>query len=159
MNDPNNNIILYRVLDFLNSNKVEFKKFEHAPVITSEEASKVRNTDLSVGAKALVFIADNIPVMIVVPGDKRIDTNKFKKMFGYKDLYMADSAKLLEVTGLEKGAVPPIGNIFNIKTYMSSEITEKKIIAFNAGAHTISVEMNPNDLIKIVNPILGDFTK
>ena len=50
------------------------KILEHAPVKTSQEASKVRNTELSEQAKALLYIgsADEV-IMCVVQADKTLD--------------------------------------------------------------------------------------
>ena len=43
---------LFRILD---ENKIEYKKSEHEPVKTSEEAAKVRGVDLRTGVKALLL--------------------------------------------------------------------------------------------------------
>lgn len=143
-----------RILD---DGGVAYEMFEHEPVITSRDAARIRDTDISMGAKALVFLADKTPIIVVIPGDKKLDTKKFKKLFGIKDLSMADSDQLKQLTGLTKGAVPPLGKVFGIKTYYDEIFKQKDKVAFNAGSHTISVVMNALDLIKVQDPIFGSF--
>ena len=151
--------ILEKVTLLLNSYGVKYSRFEHEPVVTSLDAARVRKSDLSQGAKALVFMVDKKPALIVIPGDKKVDTGRFKRLFGVKDIYMADAQKLMEVTGLEKGAVPPIGKVFNIPAYFDESFKQKDIAAFNAGSHSVSVEMRAEDLIKVAEPVFGDFSK
>lgn len=147
-----------KIEDLLSNLNIKYKKFEHAPVTTSEDAARIRDKDISSGAKSLVFIADDEPILVVVPGDKRFNTKRFKAEFKIKDLYMADTEKLKDITGLIKGAVPPIGKIFGVKTYFDQSFTNKDIVAFNAGSLTISIEMRANDLISASDPIIADLT-
>jgi len=152
------NVVTEKIEDLLSGLKITYRKFEHEPVTTSEDAARIRDKDISTGAKALIFIADGEPILVVVPGDKRFNTKKFKLDFKIKDLYMADAEKLKEVTGLIKGAVPPIGKIFGIKTYFDQSFTNKDTVAFNAGSLTISIEMAAADLITAADPIIADIT-
>lgn len=151
--------ILHKIISKLDLAGVAYESFEHVPVITSEDAARVRDTDMSMGAKALIFLADGEPIVVVVPGDKKLDLGKFKKLFDVKDLAMADDEKLKNITGLSKGAVPPMGSVFGIRTFFSEDFLHKDMVAFNAGSHTNSVCMKAEDLVKVENPTFGDFSK
>lgn len=151
--------ITEKILNLLNSHKISYKKTEHEPVISSQDAARIRGTDLSMGAKALVFFADNKPLLIVVPGDKKVDTNRFKKQFKIEDLRMPSKDELITVVGVERGGVPPFGSVLGLKTYCDKEIKEKDKIVFNAGSKTVSILMNAKDYVLVENPILGDFSE
>ena len=55
--------------------------------------------------------------------------------------------------------MPPFGNLFNIKVYFDKSVVENDIVAFNAGTHTKSIKMKAKDLVKVVNPVIGEFSK
>lgn len=143
----------------LDDKKINYKVTEHEPVYTSDQAAKVRNTPLKQGAKALVIIADKKPVMIVIAANKKIDFKKFKTIYKIKDLRMATPDEVKEITGVEIGAVPPLGNIFNIPLYVDASLTKNKEISFNAGEHTKSIDVTYRDFELVSKPIIDVFAK
>jgi Ala-tRNA(Pro) deacylase len=151
--------ILKIITEKLNNMGIEYEHIEHAPVITSMDAAKIRDSDISTGAKALVFLADKESIIVVVPGNKKLDLQKFKKLYKIRDMSMANEAQLIEITGLTRGAVPPMGSIFGVKTFFSLDFNDKEKIAFNAGSHTNSIYMKAKDLLELENPQIGDFSK
>lgn len=76
--------VFEKIKKSLNSSGVEYEVIEHEPVYTSEDAAKIRDTSLDMGAKALVLMADKKPVLAVLPGNQRMDFKRFKKEFGVK---------------------------------------------------------------------------
>ncbi|HSX39913.1 MAG TPA: YbaK/EbsC family protein [Candidatus Saccharimonadales bacterium] len=150
--------VLDKIISLLNENCVSYKLTEHEQVHTSAEAAAVRGLDLSTGAKALVMFADKKPIMIVVPGHKKVDLKKFKSIFGFKDIRMATGDEVLDLTGLLVGAIPPLGSIFGLPTYYDEWFKTADKAAFNPGSHTHSIIMSAADLIKVENPIFGPIT-
>ena len=63
---------------------------------TSQEAAKVRGTPLEQGAKAMLFKADDRPVLLVVAAHHRIDRREFKRLYNVKDLRLLESQELHE---------------------------------------------------------------
>lgn len=147
------------ISNYLKSEGVEFKTYEHKPVFTSEEAAEVRGVSLESGAKALVLKTEKGPIMAVVSGVNKLDLNALKKTYGLKDVSMADRDMLKQVTGLEPGAVPPFGSLFKIPTYVDKNLAQLESINFNAGSNTKSIGMKTEDYLKIEKPIVGEFSK
>lgn len=150
--------VFAEIKTFLDENKIKYQLFEHEPVFTSEQAAHIRGTELKQGAKALVMFADNKPIMIVLPADRKVDTSLFKKIFEIADLRMATKDEVKKTTNVEIGAVPPFGNLFKLPLYVDNKLGENKEIAFNAGEHTKSIKMRYEDFAKITNPIFGNFS-
>ncbi|MFH1899060.1 MAG: YbaK/EbsC family protein [Patescibacteria group bacterium] len=146
-----------KIFELLDKNKISYEKYEHEPVFSSEDASKVRGTDISLGAKSLVFDADDKLILIVVPADKKVDSRKFTKMYNVKNLRMVDKEKLPEKVNLERGAVTPFGSLLGLPTYFDEDLKRDGNVAFNAGKTTISVVMKARDLVEIEKPIFGNF--
>jgi Cys-tRNA(Pro) deacylase len=151
-------LVFEKIKKLLEENNVNYQLFEHEPVFTSEQAAAIRNTPKRFGAKAMIFAADSKPLLIVVPGDKRVDTKTFKKLFKIKDLRLLSGDEVKELTGLEIGAIPPFGSTMNLPTYLDEEITQNEGIVFNVGAHTKSIKMKPTDFLKLEKPVVGNFS-
>lgn len=154
---PNNETVYKKIITILKERAINYKIFEHESVLTSEQAARVRGTDIRQGAKALVMIADGQPVMVVVSAAFKVDTKKFKQLFGIKDLKMATPQEVEKFTGTKIGAVPPFGNIFSLPTYVEETLAQNTKISFNAGLHTKSIEISYQDYIGIVKPQFGSF--
>lgn len=153
--EPLNN----RLMALLDDNKIKYQKFDHPPVHTSEEAAKARGTDIKQGAKALIMYADKKPIMIVISAATKLANNVFKNDYQVKDLRMATPDEVKKVSGAEIGAVPPFGNLMDIKTYVDNKLSENTKIAFNAGLHTKSLTIAYKDWEKLVSPVVGEFTE
>lgn len=151
--------VFARIQELLTSSEVAFKTFEHREVFTSQEAADVRpDATLEQGAKALIMFGDKTPLMIVLPGNRRVATREFKNAFGVKDLRMATPEEVKELTGVGIGAVPPLGNIFGLPVYLDTTLGNHEMIFFNPGRHDRSITMKYTDLIKIVDPKQGSFS-
>ncbi len=147
-----------KLKELLDKKAVDYELSKHPPVFTSVDAAKIRGVELKTGAKAIIMYSDDKPVMIVVAGDKKIDTKKFKEIYGVRDLRMATKEEVKKVTGVEVGAVPPFGNILGISLYMDMSLKENQEINFNAGSHTHSISMKYEDYEKVAKPIIGNFS-
>lgn len=147
------------IINLLNKNNIIYQLFEHEPVYTSADAARIRQTKETQGAKALVFLADKKPILLVLPGNKKVDTKTFKKTYEIRDLSFAKPEQVLELTNLEIGAIPPLGNIMNLPTYVDKSLLNEEEIAFNAGAHTKSIKMKTEDFLKLCQPEINSFSK
>jgi Ala-tRNA(Pro) deacylase len=148
-----------RLVDLLVTRGVEHRLLTHPPVLTSEEASRVRGTPLEAGAKALVCHADDQIVLIVVPADARLDNRAFRQQAGVKNVRMIDPAQVQDLVGAPVGAVPPFGSLFGLTTYADREVVERELIAFNAGARDVSVTMRGPDYAALEAPLLGQYAR
>ncbi len=146
-----------KLITYLKEKSIDYKLIDHQPTHTSEESAKVRGTKLEQGAKALVMYADNSPVLIVLSAADKLNNSKFKSSFKIKDLRMATPEEVLNISGVNIGAVPPFGNLFNTPIYVEEKLLKLADIAFNAGSLTKSIIMKTSDFVKLVNPIRGEY--
>jgi Ala-tRNA(Pro) deacylase len=147
------------IVDLLINKGVWFETFEHEPVRTSEEASKVRTGySITQGAKAIVVRIKESEskkyfAMLVMPGDKKFDVNKVKAVFNAKDIRFANPEEVENITnGILPGGVPPFGNLFGLKVIADPAVFENEKIVFNAGDRSFSVGMyskNYNEIVKL----------
>jgi Ala-tRNA(Pro) deacylase len=50
------------------------------------------------------------------------------------------------------GAMPPLGNIFNLPTYCEMTLSRNREIEFNAGTHEETIRMAFDDFKRLANP-------
>lgn len=168
--------VVQKIKELLESRQVLYDYFEHEPVRTSEEASRIRpGYSLKQGAKALIVktylkspadtaSTSNIAnsngrapkedfVMLVIPGDARFDGKKVKKLLDAKDLRFATEEEVSRLTGgVQVGGVPPFGSLFGLTTYMDPQILQNTKVIFNAGDRRVSVAMLSVEYVNVEKP-------
>ena len=158
---PKNGEEIYNlILSRIKANRIsEYKEYEHISVLTSEDASKARNTTIKQGAKALVMYGDKRPMMLVLSAATSADLHAFKQLYKIKDLRMASREEVKQITNLEVGSIPPFGSLFKIPTYVDEKLGINEEVVFNAGLHTKSIKIKYTDWSKLENPTIGQFSK
>ena len=154
--------ITQQITELLKTNSVWFETFEHEAVTTSEEAAKVRpEYSLSQGTKAIVVKAEkrrgeNVFIMLVLPGNLRLDSKKIKVALNLRNFRFATQKEIAEITqGIQLGGVPPFGNLFfkPVAVYVDKKMFGNEKIIFNAGDRCFSVAMNSEDYRRLVCPL------
>ncbi len=150
--------VFERIEELLRKAGVPFGVHRHAPVFTSQEASAVRGTSLASGAKALVVKAGETFVLLVMPADRKLDSRKARTALGAKAIRFATPEEVERLTGLRPGSIPPFGSLFGLPTHCDPALSENASINFNAGDHSVSVEMSCADYLAVEKPALRDLT-
>jgi Ala-tRNA(Pro) deacylase len=153
-----------KIIGILEENKVSFKHVTHEHVVTSEQAAKIRGMDPHTGAKALILEArdskDNKHyIQAVLNGNRRMNYKALKEITGFKKLALAPPERVLELTGLTVGSIPPFGNLWNMKVYVDENLTKNETIAFSVATHTDSIIMLLKDYLKIVPHQIAKFSE
>jgi Ala-tRNA(Pro) deacylase len=147
-----------RLVELLRAEGAEFQLTHHDPVTTSAEAAAVRGAELRSGAKAMLVKSKTGFVLAVLAADRKVDWKLLAPLVGGKGARFANDDELLEATGLSKGAVPPFGRLFGLRTVYDRSLLDVETVNFNAGTHTDSVSMARDDLIRIGEGEVADFS-
>jgi nondiscriminating aspartyl-tRNA synthetase len=151
------NQISEQIQTLLSSKSIPFKYLEHEPTPTSIDSARVRGTPLHEGAKALILRTskEHKNYMVVLPGDKKIDSKKLREILG--DSFSFEKPEvILEKYGLVIGGVPPFGFLFDIPTYYDTSILGNVNVSFNCGTKTQSIDMKVPDFKEAV---VGDWVE
>jgi len=136
----------------LRSEGVDFQLVHHDAVTTSAEAAAVRGTELCSGAKAMLVKAKAGFVLAVLAADRKVNWKLLAPLVDDKGARFANDDELRTATGLTKGAVPPLGVLFGLRTLYDRSLLEVESVNFNAGTHTDSIAMSAGDVIRIETP-------
>ena len=70
--------------------------------------------------KTLVFKADDVPVAVLVRGDREVEEVKLKNLLGVAEVEMADDKEVFDATGVPTGYLGPVG--IKIKVVADQEV-------------------------------------
>ena len=103
-------------------------------------------------AKTLSFIVDDKPVIVVMAGDGRVNSSKFKSQFHAKPS-MIPRDKVKELTGFEPGGVCPFGVKSNIPIWLDVSMKRFDYVHPAGGNEFVSVKLTPAELEKATDSI------
>lgn len=148
------------ILHLLKDGGKEFKLMTHSATPTSEDSAKARGTKLEEGVKSIILKGKQTKknFQVNIPSHKKLDMKAVAEAVGEKCEF-EDPLVIKERFGLEIGGVPPFGNLLNLETFYDETIAEYEVSAFNCGLTTESIVMKSKDLIEIVAPKMGKFSK
>ena len=110
----------------------------------NKEPDSVFKTLVTVGKTGTKYV-------FVVPINGELNLKKAAKAVGEKSIEMLKSKELLPLTGYVHGGCSPIGMKKFFTTTVDISACDKESICFSAGKIGYQVELNPNDLSKVIN--------
>lgn len=141
------------IAEILKRQKIAYDVIEHEPVYTNPAMAEALNVSESDTVKSLVLLTkEKQMVVLVMPGDKRVDWKSAAAGIGTKKVSFAKPDQVLEKVGCEVGCVPPFGQLTHLPIYMDPELAKKKTVYFNPGVHHKSYKVSAWDLKKLCNP-------
>ena len=143
------------IIEILKKNKISYEIFEHAPVFTNPAMAEALGVSEAETVKSLVLMTkEKEMVVLVLPGNKRVDWKKAASGVGTKKVSFAKPEQVSEKVGCEVGCVPPFGQMALLPIYMDTELTKKDYVYFNPGVHDKSFKIKAWDLKKLCKPKL-----
>jgi len=142
-----------KIIGLLKDAKIPYEIFEHEPVYTNPAMAEALNVSEGETVKSLVLMTkEKEMVVLVLPGDKKVDWKKAAAGIGTKKVSFAKPEEVLDQVGCEVGCVPPFGQMADLPIYMDPELSKKDFVYFNPGVHDKSFKIKAWDLKKVANP-------
>jgi len=147
-----------QIKQLLDNNNISYQVYHHPPTRTSEESAKYRKVPLKLGAKAILLKDKDDFLIAVLPADRKLDSKKLKQTLKSKRLRFSTEEELKELTGCDKGSLPPFGSFFDLRIIVDKTLFEEEDMAFNAGSLTDSIKMRTKDYESLVRPQKEDLS-
>lgn len=145
---------------YLQKSRVWYEVRQHPKTITADELAQRENIDGHQVAKVVVMREKGRYYMLVLPASYFVDLKQVRQATGHPHLHFATEEELKEVfPDCELGAMPPLGNLYNMPVYVEQDLTEDEEIEFNAGTHEDAVRMKYQDFEKLAHPQVTHFAK
>jgi len=140
-----------KVLQHLESKGFADRITTHAETIdTVEHAAMQIGCSEAEIAKTLSFLVDEKPVIVVMAGNMKVNSSKFKAQFHTKP-HMIPRELVQELTGYLPGGVCPFGLPASIPVWLDVSLKEYEIIHPAGGDEFTSVRLTPEELEHIVS--------
>lgn len=141
------------VMRILDQKKIKYIPHTYDNSITNGmEVANALNLDPNKVFKTLVTVgASKRNYVFVVPVNSELDLKKAASLANEKSIEMIKSKELLDLTGYIHGGCSPIGMKKPFRTFMNESALNFDNVIFSAGKIGYQVEMNPNDLKKLIN--------
>lgn len=145
---------------YLEKSKVWYEVRHHPPTMTAEELAQRENVNGHQVAKVVVMKEDDQYYMLVLPASYFVDIREARRQTGHSNLHFAAESELKQVfPDCELGAMPPMGNLYNMPIYAERDLMEDEEIEFNAGSHEDAVRMKYLDWERLTHPQVLHFAK
>ena len=142
-----------RLKDFLDKEHIKYVTIGHSPAYTAQEIAAEAHIPGKELAKTVVVKIDGEMVMVVTPASERIELDHLKDSLGAREVDLATENEFKDsFPDCETGAMPPFGNLYGMKVFVSQTLREDEQIAFNAGTHSELVRLPYTEFERLVEP-------
>jgi Ala-tRNA(Pro) deacylase len=146
------------VQEFLRQANVAYSVLPHVPAYTAQDEAAVTHIPGKDWAKAVVLFADGEPIQAVVPADRFVDLGRLAMVTGASEIRLAREDELVWLyPDCERGAMPPLGPLYNQRVFVDQSLAAEPRIAFEAGTHGDAIAMRYSDFAAITKPVVGRF--
>ena len=146
-----------RLKSFLDENKIHYTMMSHSPAYTAQAAAATMHIPGKELAKTVVLRGGEKMLLAVLPASFHVNLKRLAVVAGGTVRLASEQ----EFAGLfpdcEPGAMPPVGSLYSLPTYVDESLAADEEIAFNAGTHRDAIRMKYADLVKIAKPVVGNF--
>ena len=110
--------------------------------------------------KSMLLIDENgHPILAIVTGDKKVDKKKLAEILKVRKIEISDAKEVVQLTGYESGALPPVGHKTQIRTFIDHKVMTFKSVFGGGGEVDCLLEINPHDIKRLVNAEVVDIGK
>jgi Cys-tRNA(Pro) deacylase len=139
-----------RVASFLREGGVEARIEEFdAGTPTAEDAARAVGCKLGQIVKSLVFDCDGKAFVVLVPGDRRVDSRKVARAAGSRRAKIVGPDEVREVTGFAAGAVAPFPLPKVDRVLVDRQVLVHDHVWIGAGSPRHMATLAPADLVRL----------
>jgi prolyl-tRNA editing enzyme YbaK/EbsC (Cys-tRNA(Pro) deacylase) len=113
---------------------------------TAQDAADAIGCPVAAIVKSLVFTLDGEPILVLVSGANRVDTDALGERLGGA-LGKADARTVKQATGYSIGGVPPLAHATALRTVLDEDLLALETLWAAAGSATAVFPLTPDDLV------------
>ena len=135
----------YLTEHLMNDHVIEFE----TSTKTAQQAADAAGCQLGQIVKSLVFVVGDQPVLVLVAGDRRGDTDAIAQIMGGTEAHFADAETVRSATGYAIGGVSPFALPEGLPVLIDDSLERFEVVFPAAGTPTSMVEMRRTDLLDL----------
>jgi prolyl-tRNA editing enzyme YbaK/EbsC (Cys-tRNA(Pro) deacylase) len=126
---------------------------------SARDAARAAGCELSQIVKSLVFVCDGLPVLALLPGDKRADAAKIAAAANAGYARVAKAEEVEAATGFEPGAVAPFPAPRVSTILLDRRLLRHEIVWAGAGSDRHIVGLSPSELARATHALPADLAE
>lgn len=150
-----------RLREYLSKNNVDAELIDMGkPMTTAKAAADLLNVPVGEIFKSLVLVDhDGRPLVVVLPGDLRLDQNALARLTGAKKLKFAPEDVVLKVTGYPAGGTPPLGHLQGLAVYVDEKVLTCEV-GYGGGGHPDwLLRIRPEELVRATGATVAPLSR
>jgi prolyl-tRNA editing enzyme YbaK/EbsC (Cys-tRNA(Pro) deacylase) len=116
---------------------------------TALEAARAIGCDPAQIVKSLLFDCAGRPVLVLVPGDRRADSEKIARAAGAPFARIAGTEEVRDATGFEPGAVAPFPLSRVDRVFIDGTLLAHRVVWIGAGSTRHMAALSPAELVRL----------
>jgi Ala-tRNA(Pro) deacylase len=142
--------IAARVEGHLREHQVSYELLPHKTTGSTHESATAAHVPEDHIAKAVMVHDGRAHAMAVVPGDTWLHLNALNEETG-RSFELDEESELSHLLpDCAPGAVPPLGPVYGIETFVDEALTTLATVYFEAGDHENLVQVSGEDFVKLL---------
>ncbi len=101
---------------------------------TANQTSQALGVSTSEIAKSLLILIDNSPVVVILPGVKKVDFHQLKGITGAKEVKLASPDLVNQLTGFDIRGVSPVAHKQELPVFIDDDLSKFEVIYAAAGS-------------------------
>ena len=126
---------------------------------TASAAAKAVGAAEAQIVKSLLFVCDGRPVLALVPGDRRADSDKVAAGAGAKKARVATRDEVYAVTGFEAGGVAPFPAPQVTAVLIARDLLVHEVVWIGAGSPRHMAGLPPSELVRLAKAVPADIAE
>ena len=149
-----------RLIRELERRRLPFEVLPHREFFTATQVAQSTHVPGRLFAKpVLIHDPEGGYSMVVVTAHEHVDLGAFQRFTGHTPGRIASETEVAQMfPDCEVGAMPPVGHLYGLATYLDDAFREQPEIYFQAGNHHEVVRMAFSDFAIMARPLTGEFT-
>ena len=116
---------------------------------TARDAADAVGCELSQIVKTLVVVADGAFVLVLIPGDERLDERAVAAALPAEHVRVAHGPEVVEATGFDPGGVAPFPRNASIGALIERSLFRHQVVWIGAGTGRHVAGLAPGDLARL----------
>lgn len=141
---------------FLDEHEIRYVSIQHSAAYTAQETAASAHIPGRELAKTVIVNLDGKMAMAVLPATAMLNLDAIKRVAQVRGARLATEGEFKNMfPDCEVGAMPPLGNLYEMPVFVDEHLTEDDQIAFNAGSHRELIQMSYKDFHRLVQPTVA----
>ncbi len=146
-----------RLKELLSKESLPFELQHHPVAYTAQAVAQSEHVPGRMLAKVVMAVADGKLAMFVLPAPAFLNLAKAAAAAAAAEVRLAREDEFQAAfPDCEVGAMPPIGNLYGVPTYVDQALADLEDIVFQAGSHTETIRMKFADYVRVASPVVSD---